>query len=115
MTFLPSNVHTAACSSSSTLRRKCVPFCLSCSICSVRYESWGRADVCVAIIPPKEIHHGDTAGTEKTSWMFIRVNPYESAAAVSMHAVGVQQNLAGFAGLEARHAFAEILHGHAIG
>src|SRR5579872_1673455 len=105
MTFLPSKVHTGACSSSSTRKRKCVPFCLSCSICSVRYESWGRADVCVAIIPPKEIHHGTTDARRKLDGS-IRVNPCEIRGGGLMHAVGVQQNLAGLAGLQARHPLA---------
>src|ERR1022692_2203133 len=39
MTFLPSNVQTGACSSSSTRSLKCVPLALSSLSWPVRYES----------------------------------------------------------------------------
>src|SRR6267378_6002618 len=49
MTRLPSNVHSGACSSSSTRSLKCVPLALSSSSWSVRNES-GLVRVAVGII-----------------------------------------------------------------
>src|ERR1039458_7079268 len=55
MTFLPSNVQTGACSSSSTRSLKCVPLALSSLSWSVRYE---RGLVRVAVVMASSILFG---------------------------------------------------------
>src|SRR5579859_6012009 len=141
MTFLPSNVQTGACSSSSTRSLKCVPLALSSLSWSVKYES-GLVRVAVlmrtletyltrmnANSGTNQVHtrpcHPERGLCAKDRCHLLTASTapsevHRSFASLRMtsplpYAVRVHQNLAGLSGLQALHRLAEVLHRDAIG
>src|SRR5208283_2802392 len=101
MTFLPSKVHTGACSSSSTRSVKYVPLALSSLSWSVRYES-GLVRVVVVMIPSNFFCHGFKRiyTDSKLALKHNRIPGGDAGLTQQLHVgeelfLGIRQNVAG--------------------
>src|SRR5580765_7537378 len=116
MTCLPSTVHSGACSSSSTRSLKCVPFCLSSFIWSVRYDNCGREVVVGVISHPSVYRHFSNwqlAASSSPSW---HQNSLANCQLLFANcSIRIQQNLARLTRSQPVHALAEVGHRHAVG